>query len=152
MCSFNFQQTIGGEKKTININNFAGWSWKWVGVKLFMCFPFSWGKRETHKQNSQEISGKGRESPGIIPGQSRENFVYVFACLLVFPCPETRVYPYPLGAGSARPNPKMGAPDPENPVFLGFSVLRGLPRPWSQTMVSEGARPWGRGRSGDYEF
>ena len=35
------------------------------------------------------------------------------------------VYPYPLGAGSARPNPKMGAPDPENPLFLGFSVLRG---------------------------
>ena len=26
----------------------------------------------------------------------------------------TRVYPYPLGAGSARPNPKMGA-RPENP-------------------------------------
>ena len=35
---------------------------------------------------------------------------------------------YPLGAGSARPNPKMGAPDPENPLFLGFSVLR----PWSR--------------------
>ena len=43
----------------------------------------------------------------------------------------------------------MGAPDPENPLFLGFSVLRGGLRPWSQTMVSEGARPWGRGRSGD---
>ena len=64
---------------------------------------------------------------------------------------QTRVYPYPLGAGSARPNPKMGAPDPENPLFLGFSVLRGGLRPWSQTMVSEGARPWGRGRSGDCE-
>ena len=65
---------------------------------------------------------------------------------------QTRVYPYPLVAGSARPNPKMGAPDPENPLFLGFSVLRGGPRPWSQTMVSEGARPWGGGRSGDCEF
>ena len=66
---------------------------------------------------------------------------------------QTRVYPYPLGAGSARPNPKkMGAPDPENPLFLGFSVRRGGLRPWSQTMVSEGARPWGRGRSGDCEF
>ena len=58
---------------------------------------------------------------------------------------QTRVYPYPLGAGSARPNPKMGAPDPENPLFLGFSVLRG----GIETMVSEGARPWGTGRSGD---
>ena len=65
---------------------------------------------------------------------------------------QTRVYPYPLGAGSARPNPKMGAPDPENPLFLGFSVLRGGLRPWSRTMVSEGARPWGRGRSGDCDF
>ena len=28
-------------------------------------------------------------------------------------------------------------------------MLKGGSRPWSQTMVSEGARPWGRGRSGD---
>ena len=65
---------------------------------------------------------------------------------------QTRVYPYPVGVGSARPDPKMGAPDPENPLFLGFSVLRGGLRPWSQTMVSEGARPWGRGRSGDCDL
>ena len=51
---------------------------------------------------------------------------------------QIRVYPYPLVAGSARPNPKMGAPDPKKPLFLGFSVLRG-------------ARAWGRGRSGDCE-
>ena len=60
--------------------------------------------------------------------------------------------PTPLGAGSARPNPEMGAPEPRNPLFLGFSVLRGGLRPWSQTMVSQGARPWGRGRSGDRDF
>ena len=60
---------------------------------------------------------------------------------------QTRVYPYPLCAGSARPNPKMGAPDPENPLFIGFSVLSGGLRPWSQTMVLA----WGRGRSGDCE-
>ena len=30
-------------------------------------------------------------------------------------------------------------------------MLRGGLRPWSQTMVSEGARPWGRGRSGACE-
>ena len=47
---------------------------------------------------------------------------------------QKRDYPYPLGAGSARPNPKMGTPDPENPLLLGFSVLRGGLRPWSQTM------------------
>ena len=56
-----------------------------MGVKLFMCFPFSWGKRETHKQNSQEISGKGRESPGTVPGESRDNPVkLLFTCLLVY--------------------------------------------------------------------
>ena len=49
-----------------------------------------------------------------------------------FPTQQKRVYPYPLGTGSARPNPNMGAPDPENPLFLGVSVLRGGLRPWSQ--------------------
>ena len=49
--------------------------------------------------------------------------------------------------GSARPNPKKGAPDTENPSCIRFTVLRGGLRLWSQTMVSEGARPWGRGRS-----
>ena len=60
---------------------------------------------------------------------------------------QTGVYPYPLGAGPARPNPKMGAPETENTLCMGFAALRGGLRPWSQTMVSEGARPWGRGRS-----
>ena len=60
---------------------------------------------------------------------------------------QTGVYPYPLGAGSARPNPKMGAPETENPSCRGLTALRGGLRPWSQTMVSEGARPWGRSRS-----
>ena len=46
------------------------------------------------------------------------------------------LYPYPLGAGSASPYPKMGAPDPENPLFLGFSVLRGVP--WSQSGPDHG--------------
>ena len=33
--------------------------------------------------------------------------------------------PYPLGAGSARPNPKMGAPDPKNLYFQGFLCSEG---------------------------
>ena len=41
--------------------------------------------------------------------------------------------PLPLVAGTARPNPKMGAPDPENPLFLGLMVSdHGLGR--GQTM------------------
>ena len=60
-----------------------------MGVKLFMCFPFSGEKGKHINKNSQEISGKGRDSPGIIPGQSRENFVYVFSCLWVFPGPKS---------------------------------------------------------------
>ena len=45
--------------------------------------------------------------------------------------------PYPLGAGSARPKPKKGAPDTENPSSIWFTVLGGGQRPWSQTMLSE---------------
>ena len=40
----------------------------------------------------------------------------------------------------------------KNPLFLGFSVLREKLGPWSRTMVSEGARPWGGGRSRDCEL
>ena len=58
-----------GRKKPIDINNFAGLSRKWVGVKLFMCFPFSTGKRETHKT----IPRKSQEKAGRVPGQSRDN-------------------------------------------------------------------------------
>ena len=54
-----------------------------------MCCVLFWRKRETHKQNSQEISGKCRDSPGITPGQSGEMFFfYVFPCLLAFPFPK----------------------------------------------------------------
>ena len=59
-----------------------------------------------------------------------------------------RVYPYPLGIGSARPNPKRHGRDRKTLYLcIGFTALRGGLRPWSQTIVSEGARPWGRGRS-----
>ena len=39
-----------------------------------------------------------------------------------------------MGAGSARPNPKKGAPETENPLCIGFiTALRGeCLRPWSQ--------------------
>ena len=60
---------------------------------------------------------------------------------------QTGVYPYPLGVGSATPSPKKGAPETKNPSCIAFTVLRGGLGPWSQTMVSERARPWGRGRS-----
>ena len=49
-----------------------------------VCVEFFLGEKGNTKQNSQEISEKGRDSPGIIPGQSRENSVYLFSCLLVF--------------------------------------------------------------------
>ena len=83
---FNF----GGEK-TNKHKQLGGIVPEMGGGQIVYVFPLFLGKRETHKQNSQEISGKGRgesrDSPGIIPGQSRENFVYVFACLLVFSLP-----------------------------------------------------------------
>ena len=77
---------FGGGKIPININNFSGLSQERVGVKFVYVLPVSWGNWEKHKQNSEDISGKGRESPGqsrTILKQSRENFVYAFSCLLV---------------------------------------------------------------------
>ena len=46
---------------------------------------------------------------------------------------------------------KNGRSRPRKPFISRASVLRGGLRPWYETMVSEGARPWGRGRSGDCE-
>ena len=58
-----------------------------------------------------------------------------------------RRLPLPFGRRVCETMSKKGAPDTENPSLIGFTVLGGGLRPWSQTMVSEGARPWGRGRS-----
>ena len=44
-----------------------------------------------------------------------------------------------VNMGSARQRQKT--------LYAQGSQLRGGLRPWSQTMVLEGARPWGRGRS-----
>ena len=70
---------FSGKKKHININKFAGLSRDWVGAKnLFMCFfrviPYG-GEKHINK------------IPPKIPGQSRENFVYVFFSLCVFSPP-----------------------------------------------------------------
>ena len=53
-----------------------------MGVKFVFVLPCSRGKLETHKQRSQEISGKwwdSPDSPGIGPGQSG-----YFLCFLVY--------------------------------------------------------------------
>ena len=55
--------------------------------------------------------------------------------------------PTPWARGLQDQIQKKGAPETENPFRTGFTALRGGVRPWSQTMVSEGARAWGRGRS-----
>ena len=84
------------DKKTNKHNNFSGLSWERVGVKfvgaqICLCVVFLLQKKRTHKQNSHEISGRGQTGlgiiPGVIPEQSRENFVYVFSCSLFFPAP-----------------------------------------------------------------
>ena len=81
------RQSLRGAQKTNKHKQFRGIVPGMGGGRIVYVFPFSWEKRETHKRNSQEISGKGRDSPGIIPGQSCENFVYVFSCVLVLISP-----------------------------------------------------------------
>ena len=84
--------------------------------------------------------------PGTVPGLGGGPICLCAALLLgATGNTETQqkgIYPYPLGAGSARPNPEKGAPDTENPSCIGSTVLRGGVRPWSQTMVS--IPLWGR--------
>ena len=65
----NFKQS--GEKKTNKHKHkqLRGIVPEMGGGQFCLCVSFFFlGKRETHKQNSQEISEKGRDSPGIIPG------------------------------------------------------------------------------------
>ena len=55
--------------------------------------------------------------------------------------------PLPLGRGVCETKSKNGRARPRKPfISRVFCAQRG-----SETMVSEGARPWGRGRSGDCE-
>ena len=58
--------------------------WAAKGSNLFMFWVSFGEKREKHIQMSQEILEKCRDNPGIILGQSREHFVYVFSRLLFF--------------------------------------------------------------------
>ena len=55
----------------------------------------------------------------------------------VGPGAASRGPPHPLDTSSVRPNPEKGAQTQK--VLHAYA--------WSQTMVSEGARPWGKGRS-----
>ena len=61
----NFHGTVPGLSRDCP-GTLPAFSWDFLGI-LFMCFPFSWGKRETHKQFD----------PHPFPGQSRE-VVYVY--------------------------------------------------------------------------
>ena len=71
-----------GDEKTNKRKEFPGIVSGMGGVTKFVCvLPFSCAKRETHKTKFQQgISGKCRDSPGIIP----RNFVSAFPCLLCF--------------------------------------------------------------------
>ena len=64
----NFRKIKSGEKKTNKHKQLRGIVPEMGGGQIVYVFPLFLGKKETHKQNSQEISGKGRESPGTVPG------------------------------------------------------------------------------------
>ena len=83
---------IRERKKHININKFAGLSWTgWVPKFCLRVFFGSFLMGE--KKHINKITPK-------IPGQSRENSVYVFFCLCVFFCSPFMPYePFLLGTG-----------------------------------------------------
>ena len=64
----------GGRKKPINTNNFFG-----------IVPGMGGGQIVKHiNKTPRRMPGQSRDSPRIIPGQSCENYVYVFSCLLFF--------------------------------------------------------------------
>ena len=72
---------LRGEKKTSKHKQLRGIVPEMGGGQTVYVFPLFLGKRETHKQNVpgnlRKRPGESRDSPGIIPGQSRDDFVYV---------------------------------------------------------------------------
>ena len=103
-------------------------------------FPLSSGKRETKfPGNLRKRPGQSRDSPGIILGQSRENFVYAFSCLLVFfPGPNMRESPSTITIMNCTSRCSSRCPSrcaihygyrawtyPYNKVFFGAEGLRG---------------------------
>ena len=65
---------FSGKEKHININNFAGLSWDWVGAKNLV-YVFFFGSFLMEEKNTYT---KSPQKHPKIPGQSREVFVYVF--------------------------------------------------------------------------
>ena len=66
------------------------------------------GMRWTELQNKKQRPNS-KKCPRNVQKLCSRHFADIFS-------QQTGVYPYPLGAGSARPNPKKGAPDTENPI------------------------------------
>ena len=70
------------KKKNNKHKQLLGLSQERVAVRFVYVLPFSLGERETHEQNSREISGKrprqSRDNPGTIPW----NCVHTFSCFL----------------------------------------------------------------------
>ena len=63
-------------------------------------------------------------------------------------CSAKRGLPLPLGRGVCETKSKNGRSRPPKPfISRVFCAQRGI-----ETMVPEGARPWGRGRSGDCDL
>ena len=83
--------------------------------------------------NSASVNAVSKTCHGVgifrAPNQTYE--ILGFSRIVYFQ--QTRVYPYPLGAGSAKPNPKMGAPRPRKHfISRVFCAQRG-----TETMVSD---------------
>ena len=61
-----------------------------------------------------------------------------FGVIIQAPASANRGLPLPLDRRVCDTKSKKGAPDTENPSYIGFTVLGGGLRPWSQTMPDLG--------------
>ena len=106
-----------------------------------------------HNKNLRHISAEGLGQGKILESGERSfsaesrNFCCCFLQFVAVSCTchysANMGLPLPLGCGVCETKSKKGRSRHRKPFSRRVTVLRGGLRPWSQTMVSEEAKPWG---------
>ena len=92
---------LSGDEKTNKHKQLLGIVPRKGGGQICLCVAFFLGKKGNTLTkflgNLRKVPGQSRDSPGIIPGQSREMFVNVFVVYWFFSGPEICQLKYTLG-------------------------------------------------------
>ena len=118
-----------------------------------------WSGEQVHTAHPEETRRTNKNCPSpTIQVQSFQRMLFccqtscgnqnLILFVQEFPFSANKGLPLPLGRRVCETKSKNGCSRPRKPfVSRVFCAQSGI-----ETMVSEGARPWGRGRSGDCDF